>query len=171
MSNEEPLELRAPANHLGLDIATKTGYAYSLGGARNSGWWDSSASPRESRNMVYLHFRTRLLELLEAVAPDLVIIEQAIKRGGASTEVLMGLHGVARATIAEKCPLALVTTLPPATLRKWATGKGRGKKKDMMRVVNERWGGLYPGGSTASEDEADARALLEYAIEKYGGAR
>jgi len=156
-------------NILALDIATHTGWACSIDGQRFSGTWDCSRGPRESRGMVFFRFRSELAALLqgsEAVF-DLCVREQAHQRGGAATEIALGLSGVLEEFLARLATPCAITTVHSATLKKWTTGSGRADKDAMIAAANKRWASLYPSGPTVSDDEADARAMLEYAIEQY----
>lgn len=50
-----------------------------------------------------------------------------------------------------------VLVVPPATLKKWVTGKGNADKKAMVAAVKKKW-----KVDTSNNDECDAVALLHF---------
>ena len=157
-------------NILAADIGTHTGFACIIGGQRFSGVWDSSRTRRESPGMVFVHFRAHLMRFLreQQAQWNLAVTEQGHQRGSA-TESLLGLAGIFGEVMCSQCPECQFTTVQSGELKKFTTGGGKASKADMIAAANERWGYLYPSGDTDSDDEADARALLEYAITNYDG--
>ena len=75
---------------------------------------------------------------LEDARPDRIVIERpfAGKLRGDSTAKLQQAYGVLLAEIARHCPTVVVTWVPPATLKKAATGNGRASKADMIAAAN-----------------------------------
>ena len=127
-----------------------------------SGWQNFALKRGESPGMRFLMFRQWLAVMLGVNRPDVVVYEQAHHRGGAATEVGVGLT----TRVQEECasrdiPYAAVHT---ATLKKWATGSGRASKQDMMARASE-----IAGRDIPSDDEADAICLLDYGLAMYGG--
>ena len=101
---------------------------------------------------------------LQDARPDRIVIEQpfAGKIRGDSTAKLQQAYGVLLAEIARNCPTAVVTWVPPATLKKAATGKGNATKAEMSVEANEtlRWFGPREMWRTITDDnEADAWLL------------
>ena len=147
---------------LTLDLATKTGYAY-WDGTRlvQSGTKEFVRERGESPGMRFLRFRAWLKEM-EAVCPhlDLVVYEQAHHRGGAATEIGVGLVTHLQAWCAEHG--IEHTKVHSATLKKSATGSGRASKADVIQAMQARWGVVV-----SDDNEADALALLDWALKHY----
>jgi Holliday junction resolvasome RuvABC endonuclease subunit len=157
-------------NILAIDPGTRTGWAIKEETADpdfpniESGVQVFDLKRGESPGMRFVRF-TRWLEEFDAGGRphrlDLVVYEQAHHRGGAATEVGVGLstrvlefaarHGIEHASIHS------------ATLKKWVTGSGRAGKPEMIQWVLQRWG--HP---VRDDNEADALALLHYAMEEMG---
>lgn len=142
---------------IGLDTATKTGW--SVKGA--SGVFESILKRGESPGMRFLRFRAWLKELIQSAGGvDLIVYEQAHHRGGAATQLCVGLTTEVLAAAAE----VGAQTMPvhTATLKKWATGKGNADKS--MMVVRAKELGYLP----EDDNEADAILLRHYAISELG---
>ncbi len=143
---------------LALDMATKTGWA-TLNGQKNSGVQDLSLKRGESAGMHFLRFRAWLRVMQSLLGGiDLIVYEQAHHRGGAATQLCVGL-------VTETLAFAAVInaeTMPvhTATLKKWATGKGNAGKPLMIKAAQGR------GWDPADDNEADAELLLDYALEE-----
>lgn len=118
---------------LGLDLATKTGWAVATRGrVVASGVEDFSKRRGESNGILFLRFRRWLDELIDLIGPDLVVYEQAHFRGGAATEICVGLQTHTQMIAAEhEIESAPVAT---STLKKWATGSGRASKEEMIET-------------------------------------
>jgi Holliday junction resolvasome RuvABC endonuclease subunit len=97
---------------------------------------------------------------LEDARPDRIVIEQpfAGKIRGDSTAKLQHAYGVLLAEIARHCPTTVVTWVPPATLKKAATGKGNASKTEMIAEANRqcRWN---TNDIITDDNEADAWLL------------
>jgi crossover junction endodeoxyribonuclease RuvC len=148
---------------LALDLGTKTGWAARFaGGAVESGTQVFDVRRGESPGMRYIRFRAWLTQMLDHVQPDLVAFEQAHHRGGAATEVAAGFS----TRVLEFCAEAGIehTSVHTATLKKHATGKGNAKKAVMIEAAEARWGMTFK-----SDDEADARCVLAWALERFAG--
>jgi len=156
---------------LALDCATKTGWAvyqryYSDGGFLTqdyfSGMQDFSKRRGESNGIMFLRFRKWLHEMKDKFdgSIDLVIYERAHHRGGAPTEIGYGLTGIVQAFAAEIG--AEYDAVHTGTLKKFATGKGNAGKPDMIAYFKREI-----GKEPADDNEADAYALLRYAIDQY----
>lgn len=140
---------------LAIDTATKTGWATNAQGATEHGEEDFSVRRGESRGMRFVRFRAWLENILDLLQPDIVVYEQAHYRGGAATEVCVGL--VTR--IQEICAKRGIdyTTYHSGTIKKFACGNGRASKDDMIKAAEEKW------GENLTENEADALWILEIA--------
>lgn len=151
-------------NVLALDLGTRTGWAVRLGTRRESGVQTFDVKRGESPGMRYVRFR-KWLDDMDAFGPlDLIVYEQFHHRGGPPTEVAAGFA----TRVLEHCAMrnvqhAVVHTM---TLKKWTTGRGNADKAAMRRAVHERW-----GVDTASDDEADAVAILHWALHTYSPRR
>jgi hypothetical protein len=157
---------------LALDLATKTGWAMKdRTGAIASGMQEFALKRGESKGMRFLRFRKWLREMLalgeigtsfSEDEPGVIAFEQAHHRGGAATELCVGLM---TDTLAEAARIS-AEHMPIHTgqLKKWATGKGNTGKAGMMARAQE----LYPGIELIDDNHADALLLLSYALEEIG---
>jgi hypothetical protein len=157
---------------LALDLATKTGWAMiDRTGALASGTQEFKLKRGESKGMRFLRFRKWLREMLalgeigqsfSQEAPGVVVYEQAHHRGGAATELAVGL---VTDTLAEAAR-AGVEHMPVHTgaLKKWATGKGNTGKPGMIARAIE----LFPSIEIIDDNHADALLLLSYGLEEVG---
>lgn len=149
-------------NILALDCATKTGWATLIDGHAESGVQDFTKRRGESNGMLFMNFNKWLSRACSNISLDLIIYEQAHHRGGAATEIGVGLmtrvYEFAEKYHVEYAPVHT------NTLKKATTGSGRASKQDMMD-----WFENTVGRKPIDDNEADARAILEYAIREYGG--
>lgn len=116
---------------LALDMATKTGWAWvEDGNVKESGVQDFTKRRGESNGVLFLRFRKWLSDTCALVRPDLIAYEQAHMRGGAATEICVGLQTRAQEAAAE----LRIESVPvhTATLKKWATGSAKAEKAAMM---------------------------------------
>jgi len=146
-------------NILSLDLATKTGWATFFNHRISSGVQEFDLRRGESSGLRFLRFRAWLKEL-KTYCPgkiDLIVYEQAHHRGGAATQLCVGLVTDVLAFAAD----IGAETMPvhTATLKKWATGRGNAGKATMKEAARQR--GYLP----IDDNEADAALLLEYAME------
>jgi len=161
-------------NVLALDLGTKTGWALSEGGRIESGVQDFSPKRGESPGMRYLMFRRWLVEVLMKRTPlettlDLIVYELPHLRGGAAATVLAGLQTRVEEFCAEHgIEYASVHT---ATLKKFATGSGRGDKNAMLVAAFDRgWTAHMQRNGEPDDNEVDAICLLHYALREIVGA-
>lgn len=157
---------------LALDLATKTGWALrDRTGAIASGTQEFALKRGESKGMRFLRFRKWLREMLSLGEigkefsedmPGVIAFEQAHHRGGAATELAVGL---VTDTLAEAARVD-VEHMPIHTgaLKKWATGKGNAGKSQMI----ERAAELFPDIEIIDDNHADALLLLSYSFEEVG---
>ena len=157
---------------LALDLATKTGWALrDRTGAIASGVQEFKLKRGESKGMRFLRFRKWLREMLQLgelgqsfseTLPGIICYEQAHHRGGAATELAVGL---VTDVLAEAARVQM-EHMPVHTgaLKKWATGKGNtGKAGMILRAVE-----LYPNIEIIDDNHADALLLLGYGLEEVG---
>jgi len=125
--------------------------------------------------MRFIMFRSWLVKMMQVVEPQLLVYEQCHHRGGAATQVLVGLETL----VLELCARYKVehAGVHTATLKKWATGSGRASKEDMKGAAERLLldatkpsGGLDVGVlelPIESDDEADALCLLFYSLKEW----
>lgn len=101
-----------------------------------------------------------ILDDFDFAAEDVVVIEDLVVRSQAAA-TLGVLHGVVRAALWRRTSVLLV---PPATLKKYATGKGNANKDAVRDAARDR-GGL-PAGVTS--DECDAWWLRQIGLHLTG---
>jgi Holliday junction resolvasome RuvABC endonuclease subunit len=140
---------------LALDIATKTGYCTN----NKSGVWDFTPKKDESKGLRLLKFRARLIEICDFEGIKLIAFEMPAINNKFPNFVGMEMMGVMK-LICEERGIDHVG-YPPATLQKWATGKGKANKPLMIQMCISNYG-INP----ATDDEADAVHLYHMAIEK-----
>lgn len=146
-------------NILSLDLAIKTGWATFFDHKINSGVQEFILKRGESPGMRFLRFRAWLKDV-ESLCPgriDLIVFEQAHHRGGAATQLCVGMVTDVLAFAAD----IKAETMPVHTgsLKKYATGKGNAGKEEMKAAARKM--GYLP----IDDNEADACLLLEYAME------
>lgn len=101
--------------------------------------------------------------LLQSKDADLVVLESySYGAKGSAFLSLAELGGVIRLALWETLPTGY-RDIPPATLKKFATGKGNAKKEDVLAAAIRRLG--YAG---SNHNEADARWLLEIGLRLAG---
>lgn len=157
---------------LALDLATRTGWAIVRDGrVIESGVQDFSKRRGESNGVLFLRARKWLAEFgrvtpaasaegLRRATPDLVVYEQAHFRGGAATEICVGLQTRAQEIAAEWGVES--APVPTSTLKKWATGVGRAEKAAMIA-----WAAGKIGRQPEDDNEADAIAVGLWAAEQF----
>jgi Holliday junction resolvasome RuvABC endonuclease subunit len=150
---------------LALDLGTKSGWAFGSDRIEASGAQVSDVRRGESPGMRYIRFRAWLNEMVAQTQPELVIVEQAHHRGGAATEVAAGFSTRVQEICAER--KIEHTTCHSATLKKFATGSGRGDKDAMIEAALVKWPELKV---PVDDNEADARWLWQYAKERLAEA-
>jgi len=145
---------------LALDLALTTGWAHSKNDSHESGTFTIDQKRGESPGMRYIRFNSWLEAMLNGIGPTIVIYEQAHHRGGAATEIAFGL--ITR--VQEACSARGIEyqKLHSVTLKKFATGRGRASKDDILETARERW-----GRNVQDHNEADALWMLEWAKEEY----
>lgn len=155
-------------NVLALDCATRTGWCLldSSGKVVESGVQDFSKRRGESNGLLFLRFR-KWLETLVGFRHGgigLVAYERAHMRGGAATELCVGLQTRVQEIAASKGIESL--PVPSATLKKFATGSGRAGKPEMEVAA-----GRILGRPPLDDNEADAVMLARYAWVEYGNGK
>ncbi len=150
-------------NILAIDPGSCCGWASLVDGRIESGVQDFSLKRGESKGIRFLRFNTWLNSMLELVVPHIVVYEMAHFRGGHATEILVGMT----TRIEEFCESKGIeySSVHSATLKKFATGKGRANKEDMIITARVK----FNRPDLSSDDEADALHALAWAREEFRG--
>jgi hypothetical protein len=155
-----------PATILALDLATTTGWALrSPDGAIVSGTVSFRPSRYDGGGVRYLRFRS----WLDGMAADAVKISaiyfEEIRRHLSTDSA--HVHGGLLATLTAWCEQKSIAYqgVPVGTIKHHVTGKGNADKAAVIAAVRER------GFNPADDNEADAIAILLWAIETSGGVR
>lgn len=139
-----------------FDTGSRTGWATeSADGIIESGVQEFTLHRGESAGMRFRHFRLWLEKEFPLAAGDLVLFEQAHHRGGAATELAVGMTtrimewAAARGADYKACH--------SATLKRVVTGRGNADKAEMMAAVQAKLDMDY---APEDDNEADALALV-----------
>jgi len=153
-----------PGANLALDLGTTTGWALrSHDGLITSG--TASFRPRrfDGGGMRYLRFVNWLTELDQLAGPIATIWFEEVRRhaGTDAAHVFGGLL----ATLTSWAELRGIPYggVPVGTIKKHATGKGNASKAMMIEAAQAR------GYRPTDDNEADAIAILHWALETKGG--
>jgi Holliday junction resolvasome RuvABC endonuclease subunit len=151
---------------LALDLGTKTGFALrDADGAITSGTAEFRLDRWQSGGMRFLRFKYWLTEIKhQAGGVDLVVYEQVRRHAGVDAAHAFGgwlailtawcdHHGIA------------YQGAPVGTIKRHITGKGNADKAAVIAAIRAR------GFNPADDNEADALAILLWAIETQGGVR
>lgn len=145
-------------NILALDCATKTGWALFTDGCTRTGVQVFDLKRGESPGMRFLRFRAWLNEIKSLSGKvDVVAYEAAHHRGGAATQLCVGMVTDVLAWAAD----IGAETMPvhTGTLKKFATGRGNAGKPEMVQAAKDL------GYDPEDDNEADACLLLEYVLD------
>jgi len=146
---------------LGLDMATLTGWSVVQGGqVLESGVQNFAKKRGESNGLMFLRFRKWLTDFAYLIGPDLIAYEQAHFRGGAATEICVGLQTRAQEIAAERG----IESAPVKStiLKKWATGKGNAGKLIMIEAASKHMARL-----PIDDNEADAVLVGMWAWDEF----
>lgn len=151
---------------LALDLGTTTGWALrDRTGRITSGSQSFKPQRFEGGGMRFLRFKTWLAELkMHADGIDALVFEEV--RRHVSTDAAHAYGGFL-ATLTAWCEHHGIPYqgVPVGTIKKHATGSGRAGKDAVMAAVRRR------GHAPADDDEADALALLLWALELHDAAQ
>jgi hypothetical protein len=148
---------------LALDLGTTTGWALRLGSETHSGTVSFRPSRYDGGGMRYVRFRNWLDRLgAERALPQAVYFEEVRRHVGTdAAHVFGGLLATLTAWCEERhLPYQGV---PVGTWKRHACGKGNASKDDVIAEIRER------GFKPADDNEADAIAILLWALETKGG--
>ena len=149
---------------LALDLGTTTGWALkSPDGLITSGTVSFRPSRYDGGGMRYLRFQNWLGEMDHLVGPIATIFYEEVRRhaGTDAAHVFGGLM----ATLTSWAEMRGVPYqgVPVGTIKKFATGKGNANKAAMIEAASTK------GFNPADDNEADAIAILLWAIDTKGG--
>ena len=162
-----PVQPVAMANYrsiLALDLGTTTGWALrGLDGLITSGTVSFRPGRFDGGGMRYLRFTNWLAEIDRLSGPIAAIWFEEVRRH-AGTDAAH-VYGGLMATLTAWAELRGVPYqgVPVGTIKRHATAKGNADKAAMIAAVRAR------GFSPADDNEADAIAILLWAIETNGG--
>lgn len=149
---------------LALDLGTSTGWALRApDGLITSGTASFKPGRYDGGGMRYLRFTNWLTEIDRLSGPIAAIWFEEVRRH-AGTDAAH-VYGGLMATLTAWAELRGVpyAGVPVGTIKRHATGKGNAPKEAMIASARAR------GFSPADDNEADAIALLLWAIETNGG--
>jgi hypothetical protein len=151
---------------LALDLGTTTGYAIAAAdGAIASGTVSFKPSRYDGGGIRYLRFRA-WLDSIAIDSPGIGVVHYGEIRRHLSTDAAH-VHGGLLATLSAWCEQNAIAYqgVPVGTIKRFIAGKGNADKTAVIAAVRER------GFSPADDNEADAIAILLWAIETDGGVR
>jgi len=161
---ELPITTLMDRTLLAIDLGTTTGWALkSQSGLITSGTVSFRPSRYDGGGMRYLRFQNWLAEMDRLSGPVATIWYEEVRRH-AGTDAAH-VYGGLMATLTAWAEMRGVPYqgVPVGTIKKHATGKGNAPKQAMINAARER------GFSPADDNEADAIAILLWAIETRGG--
>ena len=150
---------------LALDLGTATGWALrDHTGLITSGTASFRPGRFDGGGMRYLRFTSWLTELDRLSGPCAAIWFEEVRRHS-GTEAAH-VYGGLMASLTSWAELRGIPYegVPVGTIKRYATGKGNAPKQAMIDAARAR------GFSPADDNEADAIAILHWAIETQGGA-
>lgn len=152
-----------------LDCGLTTGWAVWFGNAGRieSGVQTFAARRGESPGIRFLYFRTWIERMINRVSPDLIVYEMSHHRGGAATELQVGMT----TRVQEMCSILKLEYMKvnASQLKKYATGAGRASKEDMVKAADRLFQSQKnkPGRTIVSHDEADAIVMAAWAVNEF----
>ncbi|WP_242467093.1 crossover junction endodeoxyribonuclease RuvC [Ectothiorhodospira shaposhnikovii] len=162
LAGQQGLDHRRPSvpSILALDLGTQTGWAVrDRDGAVTSGTESFKPQRFEGGGMRYLRFKRWLTEIKQSCdGIEAVYFEEVRRHAGVDAA---HAYGGFMAHLTAWCEHHQIPYqgVPVGTIKKHATGKGNASKDQMIGAVRLR------GHAPADDNEADAIALLHWAIE------
>ena len=151
---------------LALDLGTTTGWALATAdGAIVSGTMSFRPSRYEGGGMRYLRFRSWLNEIASRVGEIGTVHFEEVRRH-VSTDSSHIYRGFL-AHLSAWCEVQKIAYqgVPVGTIKRFISGKGNADKQAVIAAVRAR------GFNPADDNEADALAILLWAMETHGGVR
>ena len=148
---------------LALDLGTTTGWASLVSGIVHSGTATFRTGRYDGGGMRYLRFQHWLEQLADDSGGLASIYFEEVRRHIGTDAA--HLYGGFLATLTSWCEREGVAYqgVPVGTIKRFATGKGNAGKEAVLAAMRER--GFRP----ADDNEADAIAILLWAMETRGG--
>jgi len=149
---------------LALDLGTTTGWALrSANGPVAHGFVSFKSQRFEGGGMRYLRFQTWLEGLAQDTGGVAVIYFEEVRRHIGTDAA--HIYGGFLATLTAWCERKGVAYqgVPVGTVKRFATGKGNADKQAVLAAMRSR------GFNPADDNEADALAILLWAMETRGG--
>jgi Holliday junction resolvasome RuvABC endonuclease subunit len=148
-------------NVLGLDLGNTTGWALFHSGAIRSGVWRLSKGIKKADRPFRLNrLYHQLDKLVETIGcPAVVSYEQPAGLRGHAAKVIPAYQGIVELWMIRR-GLEL-KTYTPSEVKRFATGKGKSNKDEMMEAAERRW-----GYDMVTHDEADALWIMQICLEK-----
>jgi len=155
-----------PGAVVALDLGTTTGWALVIGQAHViSGTLDLNPNRYDGGGMRYLRLRNWLEQLrLDSGGIEAIHYEEVRRHAGTDAA---HVYGGLLATLTGWCEERAVAYqgVPVGTIKRFIAGKGNADKSAVITAVRER------GYSPKDDNEADAIAILLWALETTGGVR
>ncbi len=161
-----PLVGLASRSILSLDLGTTTGWAMKLGGGViESGTVLFRPSRYDGGGMRYVRFRSWLANVAsDASGLEAIYFEEVRRHLGTDAA---HLYGGFLATLTAWCEQNAIPYegVPVGTIKRYIAGRGNADKATVIEAVRAR------GFKPADDNEADAIAILLWAIDTHGGVR
>jgi Holliday junction resolvasome RuvABC endonuclease subunit len=155
--------MKPPDFALAIDIGLTTGWA--LGGRHEpyaSGTWKLDTLRREGAGMRYLTLERSIRRALEGHRkPTLIVYEEVRAHMGVDAAHVYGGCQAVIQSLATELEIPW-TSVPVATIKIQATGKGNARKAAMVLAAERRW----PRIKIVDDNHADALWLLDYAMKE-----
>jgi Holliday junction resolvasome RuvABC endonuclease subunit len=151
---------------LALDLATTTGFAIvDADGRIESGSVSFKPSRYDGGGVRYLRFRAWLDSMAQNAGCIAAVYHEAIRRHVSTDSA--HVYGGLLATLTAWCEQNVIPYqgVPVGTIKRFIAGKGNADKDAVIAAVQGR------GFNPADDNEADAIAILLWAIETDGGVR
>ena len=163
----QPISLASPSGAiLSLDLGTTTGWAVRLpGGSIESGSTSFRPSRYDGGGMRYLRFRGWLQGIAADAGTVAAIYFEEVRRHLGTDAA--HLYGGFLATLTAWCEQRRIPYegAPVGSIKRFITGRGNADKQAVLEAVRSR--GFHP----KDDNEADAIAILLWAIGTHGGVR
>lgn len=164
--DSEQVQSRRTEAVLALDLGTMLGWAIRLdGGAIESGTMSFRPSRYDGGGMRYLRFRGWLdIVARDAAGLSAVYFEEVRRHAGTDAA---HIYGGFLASLTAWCEQNRIPYegVPVGTIKRHVSGKGNADKAAVIDAVRNR------GFNPADDNEADAIAILLWAIDTGGGVR
>jgi len=150
---------------LALDLGTQTGWALaSRDGSITSGSQSFKPQRFEGGGMRFLRFKRWLSDVYAAATIHAVYFEEVRRHAGVDAA---HAYGGFLAHLTAWCEHHNIPCqgVPVGTIKRHATGKGNASKPELVAAANRR------GHAPVDDNEADALAILYWAIETQGDAQ